>query len=133
MHLPMFHMAFPVHRLDEAIGFYQNVLGASIGRRREQWCDIYLFGSQLTLHEEPTQVIAKENRGVRHMGAILTWQQWEILSQKLADKNVQFESVPLISHVAQQNEQAKMSLCDPSGNLIEIKAYRYPKTALELL
>ncbi len=133
MHLPMFHMAFPVAKLDEAISFYQNVLGASLGRRREQWCDIYLFGCQLTLHEEPAQVIAKENRGVRHFGAVLTWQQWEILAQKLADKNVEFESVPLISHVAQQNEQAKMSLCDPSGNLIEIKTYRYPKTALELL
>jgi len=133
MHFPMFHLAFPVHQLDAAKSFYQDIFGATLGRQREQWCDIYMFGCQITLHQQPAQVIPKEDQGVRHFGAVLTWQQWEILSQKLADKNVEFESPPVVSHIAQQNEQAKMALCDPSGNIIELKAYRYPKTALELI
>jgi len=133
MQFPMFHLAFPVNELDQAKSFYQETFGARLGRQREQWCDIYMFGCQITLHEQPAQVIPKENQGVRHFGAVLTWQQWEILSQKLAEKKVEFELPPAISHIAQKNEQAKMALCDPSGNVIELKAYRYPKTALELL
>lgn len=133
MHFPMFHLAFPVNELGAAKNFYQDVFGATLGRQREQWCDIYMFGCQITLHEQPAQVIPKEDQGVRHFGAVLTWQQWEILSQKLAEKNVEFELPPAVSHIAQQNEQARMALCDPSGNIIELKAYRYPKTALELI
>ena len=101
MHFPMFHLAFPVNELDAAKNFYQDVLGATLGRQREQWCDIYMFGCQITLHEQPAQVIPKENQGVRHFGAVLTWQQWEILSQKLAEKHVEFELPPAISRIAQ--------------------------------
>ena len=133
MHFPMFHLAFPVNELGATKNFCQDVFGATLGREREQWCDIYMFGCQITLHEQPAQVIPKEKQGVRHFGAVLTWQQWEILSQKLAEKNVEFELPPVISRIAQQDEQAKMALCDPSGNIIELKAYRYPKTALELI
>lgn len=74
MHFPMFHLAFPVNQLDEAINFYQHVFGATLGRQREQWSEIYVFGCQITSHQQPAQVIPKENQGFRHFGAVLTWQ-----------------------------------------------------------
>ena len=39
-----FHLAFPVHNLDEAREFYGDVLGCSEGRSSEKWQDYSLHG-----------------------------------------------------------------------------------------
>ena len=37
---------------------------------------------------------------------------------------------PTLSYVGEPIEQGKMMIVDPSGNLIEIKAYRHPAEVL---
>lgn len=120
----IFHLSFPVLDLDAAKTFYCDVLGATVGRDNGNWADIVLFGHQLTLHNRPSEVLAPDQRGVRHFGAILSWQEWVSLGEKLQNKDCTFLRPPTISNSGTDQENGKMLLCDPSDNLIEIKAYR---------
>lgn len=48
--IPPFHLAIPVHDLEEAKAFYGEVLGLSEGRSSAKWQDYSLFGHQLVVH-----------------------------------------------------------------------------------
>lgn len=124
----IFHLSFPVRDLDEAVAFYRERLGGVPGRRTEAWADIALFGAQLTLQLDPDNVSQPMPR-TRHFGATLTWDHWEALTASLDG----FSEPPKISHRGTEAEQAKAMIADPSGNLIEIKAYRNPEAVLRTL
>lgn len=126
----IFHLSFPVRSLAAARDFYCERLGAAVGCDNGEWADILLFGHQLTLHERPSEVLAPESRGVRHFGAILPWEQWQALARTLSGQGCAFRMQPTIAHAGAGKEQAKMLLCDPSDNLIEIKAYRNVSAAI---
>ena len=128
----MFHLSFPVRDLQEARNFYIGALGCAAGRVRDTWMDIYFFGHQITLHEAPDQVLSIEQAGVRHFGIILEWQAWMAFGALLADSGLEPLSPPQVKYEGEPEEQGKILLRDPSGNLIEIKAYRNPPVALEL-
>ena len=44
MSRPRFHLAIPVHDLDEAAGFYGEILGSPRGRSADTWIDWDVFG-----------------------------------------------------------------------------------------
>lgn len=121
---PMFHLAIPVVDLVESERFYVEVLGARVGRASRQWLDIMLWGHQITLHHQPSEVLPPDGQGMRHFGVVLPWPEWERLATGLRDRGQRFLSGPSVSRVATPEEQAKFHLADPSHNIIEIKAYR---------
>ena len=121
---PIFHLSFPVNDLDEAIAFYSN-LGGIMGRRETAWADVALFGAQVTLQQVPDDVLHPMPRS-RHFGATLPWQDWERLVGRLTG----FVEGPRIDYSGTDREQAKAMIADPSGNLIELKAYRQPAAVL---
>ena len=120
----IFHLSFPVRSLADAKAFYCALLGASIGRDTGEWADILLFGHQVTLHERPSEVLSPADRGVRHFGAILPWLEWQALGARLIEQGCAFLMEPTVSMSGTEQAQGKMLLCDPSDNLVEIKAYR---------
>lgn len=132
MYRPIFHLAFPFRNLEESKNFYVTTFGAKVGRVRDKWLDIFLFEGQITLHERPSEVLPIGEHGVRHFGAILAWSDWEVLANRLDEMRVQFKVKPNVSGVGTDAEQTKMLLSDPSGNVIEVKAYRNPSVALEM-
>jgi uncharacterized protein len=132
MFRPIFHLAFPVQNLEESKDFYVTTFGAKVGRVRDKWCDIFLFEGQITLHERPSEVLPIGEQGVRHWGAILAWDEWEALVDRLNAMKTQFKAKPNISFVGTDAEQAKMVLSDPSGNAIEVKAYKNLPVALSM-
>lgn len=123
--MPIFHLSFPVRDLEEALAYYTGTLGGSPGRRKRAWADVALFGAQLTLHHVPDDVLDPMPRS-RHFGATLDWLAWEELVGRLED----FVEAPHIAHEGTAKEQAKAMVRDPSGNLIELKAYRRPEAVL---
>jgi extradiol dioxygenase family protein len=125
---PIFHLSFPVRDLEEAISFYTRRLGAEIGRQNDFCADALLFGAQVTLQNDPSTVSNPMPR-TRHFGATLPWDEWESLTARLLGVSVVVEP-PTISYEGQPIEQGKMMIADPSGNLIEIKAYRHPDQVL---
>ncbi len=122
---PIFHLSVPVSDLEEALDFYVGVLGGVPGRREAGWVDVALFGAQVTLQHQPQDVSRPMPRS-RHFGATLPWSKWEEVTSTLSE----FLERPRIDHSGTEREQAKAMIEDPSGNLIELKAYRNPSAVL---
>ena len=125
---PIFHLSFPVRDLTEAIGFYRTHLGARIGRRTETFADALMFDAQVTLQNDPTNVTKPMPR-TRHFGATLPWNEWEAFVTRVGGSSFVIE-VAKISYEGEPIEQGKIMIADPSGNLIELKAYRHPAFVL---
>lgn len=128
MTAPIFHLSIPVRDLDTSIAWYVDTLGAVAGRREDGWADIALFGAQVTLQHVPADVLSPMPRS-RHFGATLGWDEWEALMPRLTG----FVEGPRTDYVGEPREQAKAMIADPSGNWIEIKAYRRPDVVLGAL
>jgi uncharacterized protein len=125
---PIFHLSIPVRDLEESLDFYRSELGAQIGRRSDGWADALVFGAQVTLQHDPANVSDPMPR-TRHFGATVGWDEWTAVAERLAPRPWLVEA-PTISHRGENIEQAKLMIHDPSGNLIEIKAYRHPDAVL---
>ena len=133
MTLPPFHLAFPVHDLDAARGFYGGLLGCREGRSSDEWIDYDFFGHQIVAHlvlgMEPrrhSNAVDGHDVPVPHFGAVLTMEEWRALAGKLQAAGVEFVIEPGIRFEGQPGEQATMFFLDPSGNALEIKAMRDP-------
>lgn len=129
--LSPFHLAFPVHDLEEARRFYAGLLGCPTGRESKEWIDFDLYGHQIVAHLAPREAAAATNKvdgedvPVRHFGVILEWSDWEKLAERLKGK-VRFVIEPGIRFKGQVGEQATMFFKDPSGNALEFKAFKDP-------
>lgn len=119
----VFHLALPVRDLPASRAFYVDVLRAEVGRETDTWIDVAFFGHQITLHERPDEVSESEG-DVPHFGVILPWADWEELGRRLVDQGAAFFREPRVLFAGTGKEQAKLYLRDPSGHVIEIKAYR---------
>jgi len=65
----------------------------------------------------------------RHFGATIPWGKWEPLATKFSSTPFLVEP-PKISYAGEPKEQGKLMITYPSGNLIEMKAYRNPRVVL---
>ncbi len=131
--LPPFHLAFPVHDLEQARAFYGGLLGCTEGRSSERWIDFDFFGHQIVAHvaegmapRAHSNPVDGHDVPVPHFGAVLGIEEWKALANKLRSAGVEFVIEPGIRFEGQPGEQATMFFLDPSGNALEIKAMRDP-------
>ena len=128
-----FHLAVPVSNLDDTRKFYQGLLGCTIGRSGSNWVDINFFGHQLTALLKPSFVrpllsdqYSPRKIPVHHFGAVLVWDEWHELKEKLEKSGVSFLVEPHQAFSGEVGEQMSMFLRDPSGYGIEFKAFEQP-------
>ena len=128
-----FHLAFPVHSLEAARGFYGELLGCPEGRSSPEWVDFDLYGHQVVAHLAPdeakrasTNAVDGDQVPVRHFGVVLSMDEWHALAQRLRDAGTRFVIDPHIRFKGQVGEQATMFFLDPSGNALEFKAFQDP-------
>ena len=126
-----FHVAIPVHNLEECRRFYREVLGCEEGRSSDHWVDFNLFGHQLVIHYKPksegelhTNPVDGKNVPVPHYGVVLAWETFHSFAESLKNKGVSFIIEPYIRFEGQVGEQATMFFLDPAGNALEFKAFR---------
>ena len=131
--LPPFHLAFPVHDLAAARGFYGGLLGCPEGRSSEEWVDFDFHGHQIVAHLAPDAVphpagnpVDGHDVPVPHFGLVLNMGDWQALAARLEAADVDFVIPPTIRFRGQAGEQATMFFRDPSGNALEIKAMADP-------
>lgn len=131
--LPPFHLAFPVHDLEAARGFYGGLLGCAEGRSADRWIDFDFFGHQIVAHLDPEpgprrhrNPVDGHDVPVPHFGAVLAMAEWQRLAARLEAAGVDFVIAPTVRFAGEPGEQATMFLLDPSGNALEIKAMRDP-------
>ncbi|RDY60738.1 VOC family protein [Flagellimonas nanhaiensis] len=126
-----FHVAIPVHNLDDCRVFYRDILGCEEGRSSDHWVDFNLFGHQLVIHYKPksdeelhTNPVDGKNVPVPHYGVVLPWDQFESFSKKLQEKGINFIIEPYIRFKGEVGEQTTMFFLDPAGNALEFKAFK---------
>ncbi|WCE05999.1 VOC family protein [Pseudoxanthomonas sp. JBR18] len=128
--LPPFHLAFPVHSLEAARGFYGGLLGCPEGRSSPEWVDFNFHGHQIVAHLAPQETGAAATNAVdghgvpvRHFGVVLPMEDWKAMAQRLTAAGTEFVIAPYIRFKGEPGEQATMFFLDPSGNAIELKAF----------
>lgn len=127
-----FHIAIPVHNLEECRTFYSKVLNCPEGRSSDHWTDYNLFGHQLVIHYKPktenqdlsTNPVDGKNVPVPHYGVVLPWETFENFAKDLKAKNIDFVIEPYIRFKGETGEQATMFFLDPAGNALEFKAFK---------
>ena len=131
--LQPFHLAIPVHDLEEAERFYCGTLGFGTGRTASRWVDLDFYGHQVTLHLVDDTEIGPATNPVdgdavpaRHFGVVLPMDDWRALADKLEAANCKFLISPKIRFEGEVGEQATMFLYDPSGNALEFKSFADP-------
>lgn len=126
-----FHVAVPVHNLQECRTFYRDVLGCEEGRSAEQWVDFNFFGHQFVIHYKPkseenthTNPVDGKKVPVPHYGVVLPWDTFQSFSKELIEKGIDFVIEPYIRFKGEPGEQATMFFLDPAGNALEFKAFK---------
>jgi extradiol dioxygenase family protein len=133
MTLQPFHLAFPVHDLAAARGFYGGLLGCREGRSSDAWIDFDLYGHQIVAHLDAdmrgsgtANAVDGHDVPVPHFGVVLKWDDWHALADRLKAAGTRFGIDPYVRFAGQVGEQATMFFRDPSGNALEFKAFRDP-------
>jgi len=128
-----FHLAFPVKNLEVTRTFYEQLLGCKVGRTSERWIDFDFWGHQLSAHltdavitEPPANPVDGKPVPIKHFGAILEWEDWSLLSEKLKANGIDFIIEPYIRFQGEVGEQGTMFFLDPSGNALEFKSFKDP-------
>lgn len=131
MKAKVFHLAAPIRDIEETRKFYRDLLGCEQGREAERWIDFDFFGHQVSFHladldqsNEPTNIVDGKNVPVRHFGAVLGWDDWQTLSDRLRNAGTKFIIEPYIRFKGETGEQATMFFLDPSGNALEFKSFK---------
>ena len=125
-----FHLAIPVSNLEKSVIYYRDTLGLKEGRSSSKWADFDFFGHQLVCHVSDSinkQIINPvdgEDVPVPHFGVVLSIEEFEEFLSKINDKNIDFIIEPTIRFKGEVGEQRTMFFRDPSGNAIEIKAFK---------
>jgi len=106
------------------------VLGCREGRSSDQWVDFEFFGHQLSAHlsdameDAPSNEVDGDQVPVRHFGAILEWNEWEAMAERLEVAGVEFMIRPRVRFEGAAGEQGTFFVRDPSRNVIELKSFR---------
>ena len=124
------HLAIPVSNLEKSVIYYRDTLGLKEGRSSNKWADFDFFGHQLVCHVSDsingkiTNPVDGEDVPVPHFGVVLSIEEFEEFLLKINDKDIDFIIEPTIRFKGDVGEQRTMFFRDPSGNAIEIKAFK---------
>ena len=126
-----FHLAIPVHNLQDCRVFYRDILNCEEGRSTDHWVDFNFFGHQLVIHYKEKTIedsAANEVDGkqvpVPHFGVVLDWDAFAEFETHLKTKNINFIIEPYVRFEGLVGEQKTMFFKDPSGNALEFKTFR---------
>ena len=133
-----FHLAFPVNSITKTINWYVKILGCTIGRKSNNWVDFNFFGHQISAHKVKNKLTNADTNPVdghnvpsRHFGIILGMEEWKNLVQRLNNKKIKFIIEPNIRFKGEKGEQATFFIQDPSGNVLEFKAFKNDQMIFE--
>ena len=125
----VFHLAIPVHDLDAAAHFYNELLGCKLARRYPDRITLDFFGDQLVCHlTEGPPPEKPESLYPRHFG--VTFRDaaaFEALHELAVIRKIPFFAEISTRFGGMVEEHRTFVLLDPSGNLLEFKHYGDPR------
>ena len=122
----LFHLAFPVHDLEEARRFYVDGLGCTLGRTSGTALTMELKGHQIVAHLSKLPLEKQKGIYPRHFGLIfMVEKDWKALADQAQAKGLSFNQKPHQRFPGSRLEHWTFMLEDPSHNLLEFKHYKY--------
>jgi uncharacterized protein len=124
----VFHLAIPVHDLDESQHFYITQLGCKLARRYHDRITVDFFGDQVVCHLTEGEPAAPESLYPRHFG--VTFREtadFEALHACAVTRKIPFYQEVSTRFEGMVEEHRTFVLRDPSGNLLEFKHYHDPR------
>jgi extradiol dioxygenase family protein len=120
---PKFHLSIGVESIEDSVAFFTQALRAQVIHRDPSgYVNIDLFGSQITLKNNPT--IAPDLPDF-HFGVNLSLQEFNELSAHVLKNYGQYVAMkPEIWEAGTPMERKKMYLKCPTGYTIELKGYK---------
>ncbi|SHI36997.1 hypothetical protein SAMN05216261_0479 [Algibacter luteus] len=125
-------MSLPCQSVRETSSFYTNI-GASLGRKTQNWVDVNLYGHQMTFiksgkfnFSNPNYVFEGKILPSFHFGVILDSETWNSVYKKLKEQNLDLvtESVFLKDKTG---EHQSFFVKDPNDYMLEFKSFKTPK------
>jgi uncharacterized protein len=120
----VFHLAIPVHDLDEAQQFYITQLGCKLARRYHDRITVDFFGDQVVCHLTEGAPAEPESLYPRHFG--VTFREpadFGALHACAVTRKISFYQEVSTRFEGLVEEHRTFVLRDPSGNLLEFKHY----------
>ena len=132
-----FHISLPCRHIDATQKFYTKILGASKGRKAQNWVDINLFGHQITFtksgtfkFEYPSYSFEKTVLPSFHFGIILPDTEWSTLYQKMKQEDFLYiDETAFLSE--KPGAHKSFFLRDPNGCIIEFKCFETPEEVFQ--
>ena len=125
-----FHLAIPVHDLDEAQRFYVTMLGCKLARRYPDRITLDFFGDQVVCHltEAGTPPAEPQDLYPRHFGVTFHDQaDFDRLHACAVIRKIPFFRDVATRFGGMTEEHRTFVLVDPSSNLLEFKHYSDPR------
>ena len=125
-----FHMSLPCLSIKETKSFYLDNIGASIGRKTQNWVDINLFGHQLTFikaqkfnFNSPNYVFEDQILPSFHLGVILNLKAWEKVYAKLSEQKLDLVTQSTFLK-DKSGEHMSFFIKDPNDYMLEFKSFK---------
>jgi uncharacterized protein len=123
-----FHLAIPVHDLDEAQDFYVTRLGCKLARRYHDRITLDFFGDQVVCHLTEGSPVDPESLYPRHFGVTFHEKaDFDALHACAVTRKIPFYSEVSTRFGGLVEEHHTFVLREPSGNLLEFKHYNDPR------
>jgi uncharacterized protein len=124
----VFHLAIPVHDLDEAQRFYVNLLGCKLARRYADRITLDFFGDQVVCHLTEGEPHDPVSLYPRHFGVTFH----DAVDFEAVHRCAILRKIPFFADISSRfegmaEEHQTFVLLDPSGNLLEFKHYDDPR------
>lgn len=127
-----FHMSLPCLSVKTTKSFYFDNIGASLGRKTQNWVDIDLFGHQITFIKAekfnfscPNYVFEGKILPSFHFGVIIDEITWNNLYKTLNGKNL--ELVTQATFLKDKaGEHSSFFIKDPNDYMLEFKTFKKP-------
>ncbi|MCY3729515.1 MAG: VOC family protein [Nitrospira sp.] len=121
-----FHLAFPVHDLDEARRFYVDGLGCTLGRRTSHAMVMEFYHHQIVAQLTAEPLPRQKGIYPRHFGLVFTDEtEWKELVERARTRGLKFYQQPRRRFPGTRLEHQTFFLEDPSHNLLEFKHYTH--------
>lgn len=82
--------------------------------------NLFVFGGQLTFHDQPESQLSDNARRTMHFGQIVSPDKWLQLRDRIIAAG--HSPIQLVTATDAANGRAKLLIADPSGNLVEINS-----------
>lgn len=127
-----FHMSLPCLSVKATHSFYVENIGASLGRKTQNWVDINLFGNQLTFikaekfsFNNPNYVFEGKILPSFHFGVIVDLKEWEQIYSKLNDQKLDLVTQATFLQ-NKPGEHVSFFIKDPNDYMLEFKSFKNP-------